>query len=321
MFNESEKFPVNVIVDKKIVEEEGGEITAFTQYTRMGKKLWVAGDNLGFLTILSVDGELIGKVYGKVGQIEQIVKHGQTLMYSGKRKISVFNTASLEISGTCESAAEIFKFTIDQSPSIIHASLVTGEIITYDTRFSISNGPAYCKAIHRNIARFPGNIASIKGTNLVWAGKNLVAFNTTYLDFDSTTVPEYFTLPNRYSRSIKSFSVNDGSLVMFSGIDEIRVFLVINPDFVPLVSQSSVFEYGYIRTIVIVIVIIFFVLWKSKTRKSKKDLEVERLERSLEELQRSMESTTKMSEELTSRFKNVEETTKHLGGLRRTDPN
>lgn len=319
VFNETEKFPVEELVNRKLFSEDGVVTTAFTQYSRMGKKFWIVGDSSGFLSVFAIDGELIGKVNGKAGQIEQIVKMGQQLIFSGKRKISVFNTGNLEVSSTCETVADIFKVVIDQAPSIIQASLVTGEIITYDTRFSISNGPAFCKAIYRNVARLPGNLASIKGNLILWAGNSLVSFNTTYLEFDSTTVPEYYTLPNRYSRSIKSYSVNEGSLLMLSGIDEIRVYLVQNPDFIPVSTQSTSFDMGYLRIVAIVIIVVFFVLWKTKNRKTKKDLEVEKLERSLEELQRSMESTTKMSEELTSRFKNVEETSKHLGGLNRMD--
>ena len=298
-------------------EGSDAEITAFTQYTRLNKKYWVLGDNYGNITVISMEGEVFGRTYGKVGPIESIVKQGQQLMYSGKRRLAVFNVGTMEVTSTCgDTISEIFKFTIDSPSAIVHVSLLNGDVLTYDSRFSISNGPAFCKAVHRGFSRFPGNLASIKGGLVLWSGSALVFFNTSFLEIDSTSQASYFTLPTRYSRSIKSTSTADGNLVLLSGIDSIRLYHVYQPDFIPVSASSSGIDFGYVRVIAIVIIVICFVLWKSKNRKSRKDLEVEKLEKSLEELQRSMESTTKMSEELTSRFRNVEESTKSLGGLR-----
>lgn len=52
-------------------------------------------------------------------------------------------------------------------------------------------------------------------------------------------------------------------------------------------------------------------------KKSRKQLELEQLEKSLEELQALMDSTSKISEEFASRFKTVEESKNQLRGLER----
>jgi hypothetical protein len=306
------------VLDQKVLDEDSGaEVTAFLQYTRLGKKFWVIGDSLGYVTVVASDGEVFGKTNGKVGSVEQIVKQGQQIMFAGKRKVAVFNVGTMDVTGICgDTFADIFRFAIDNPSGILHVSLVNGDVLTFDSRFSVSNGPAFCKAVHRNSARFPGNLATIKGGLLLWSGSGLIFFNTSYLEIDSVSKPDYYTLPMRYSRSIKSTQTGEGNLLMLSGINEIRLYQIKEPSFIPVSSSTSSLDFGYIRVIAIVIIVIGFVLWKSKNRKSRKDLEVEKLEKSLEELQRSMESTTKMSEELTSRFKNVEDSTKSLSGLR-----
>lgn len=317
-FNETEEHPELMVLEHEMFEKDSDvEITAFTQYNRLAKKYWVIGDNYGNITILDMEGEVFGRIYGKVGSVESIVKQGQQLMYSGKRKIAVFNVGTMEVTSTCgETASDIFKFTIDSPSAIVHVSLTNGDILTYDSRFSISNGPAFCKAVHRSFSRFPGNLARIKGGLILWSASSLVFFNTSFLEIDITNKPDYFTLPTKYSRSIKSIPTAEGNLVLLSGIDQIRLYQVFEPDFIPVPASSSVIDFGYIRVIAIVIIVICFVLWKSKNRKTQKDFEVEKLEKSLEELTKSMASTSQMSEELTSRFRNVEESTLNLGGFR-----
>lgn len=315
-YNITANYPVTLIVDSLMFNNTSAVPTAFTQYSRLGKKLWVVGDSLGEISVFFQDGELQGRANGKVGPISHIDRYGQSLIYSGKRKIAVFNTGNLEVGTVCEDTiADINAISLDIQPAIVFAALDNGDIMVYDTRFSVSNGPASCKAVYRLVAKNTGNLASVKGHLLVWGDGVLTAFNTSFLETEANSMGQSYSLPVKTSQNIKSYKNNKFNSVFLASHDEIRIYEVAIPVGSIPTSSSSSFDFGYLRIILIILAVIFIVFWKTKGRKSKRELEVEKLEESLEELQKSMESTSKISEDLTSRFKNVEASTKHLSSL------
>ena len=291
--NKTANYPTTLSADVLLFDNSDIKPTAFTQYIRLGKKQW------------------------KVGPIQFFDKSGQQLVYAGKNKISIFNTGSLEPGVMCENTiSNILDISLDISPSIIFASLENGDIIVYDTRYSISNGPAYCKPVYRLVSTHPGKIATIKGNLLLIASNILTAFNTSFLEIDAISVPQHFSLPITNTKLIKSYKNNNIISVLISTENEIRVYDIFAPIIIPQNQNGFGIDFSYVRIIVIALAVIFIVVWKSKGRKSKRELEVEKLEQSLAELQKSMESTSKISVDLTTRFKNVEESTKHLSGIR-----
>lgn len=311
--NSTQPYPIKLLSDLKLFENNQTSLKAFTQYTRIGKKMWICGDSEGFLTVLANDGELLGKAYGKVGEIQFIEKSGQQLVVAGKKKIGVFNTGNIEVSSLCtEPINDIISLTLDLAPAIVYAALANGEIIVYDTRYSVGSGPSYCKAIYLFTSRFPGRLASVANSLLLWSSGQLAAFNTSFLEYDSVNPPQYYSLPLLNSDKIKSYRTSQENVVFITSNEEVKMYKLQNPINQVAEVSSSPIDFGWLRIIGFILVLIFIVIWKSKGRKSKRELEVERLEKSLEELQRSMESTTKISEDLTSRFKNVEESTKNL---------
>ena len=310
--------PVSLLTDALLFENHEASPTCFAHYTRLNKKMWIVGDSSGSISVFFQDGELQGRAAGKVGPILFIDKYGQQLMYAGKNRISVFNTGTLEAGIMCEATLhEIQGISMDIAPAIAFAALANGDILVYDTRYSVNNGPASCRPVYRLVGKGPGQIASIKGHLLLWGQGVLTAFNTSFLEADTNSLPQYYSLPLSDSLFIKSYKNNNLNSVFIAssqgvGIYEVALPVVIAP------SSTAGFagiDMGYLRIVVIVVVVIFVVVWKSKGRKTKRDLEVERLEESLQELQKSMENTSKISEDLTKRFKSVEETTKHLSGL------
>ena len=262
-------------------------------------------------------GELQGRTFGKVGPIKFIDKYLQQLVFCGTHKIGVFNTGSLEVGVMCENTVhEIQSLSLDVSPAIVFAGLQNGEVIVFDTRYSISNGPAYCKPVHRLVGKNFGSLASIKGHLLSLNNGVLTAFNTSFLEVELVSIPQYYSLPTK-SSVIKSYKNNNINTVVIASFEQIRVYEILAPVFLPKLQTGFTFDFAYVRVIAVVLAVVFIVFWKSRGRKSKRDLEVEKLEQSLEELHKSMESTSKISEDLTNRFKYVEETTKNLAGVRR----
>ena len=315
--NKTANYPTTLSADVLLFDNSDIKPTAFTQYIRLGKKQWIVGDSIGNITVVLANGEILGRANGKVGPIQFFDKSGQQLVYAGKNKISIFNTGSLEPGVMCENTiSNILDISLDISPSIIFASLENGDIIVYDTRYSISNGPAYCKPVYRLVSTHPGKIATIKGNLLLIASNILTAFNTSFLEIDAISVPQHFSLPITNTKLIKSYKNNNIISVLISTENEIRVYDIFAPIIIPQNQNGFGIDFSYVRIIVIALAVIFIVVWKSKGRKSKRELEVEKLEQSLAELQKSMESTSKISEDLTTRFKNVEESTKHLSGIR-----
>jgi hypothetical protein len=314
--NSTALHPVKLINDVEIFDNPDASPTAFTQYTRLNKKMWVVGDSQGYITVFFHDGELQGKAHAKLGEIRFIEKYLQQLVVGGANKLGVFNTGSLEIGVVCEKTVyEIYSLSLDTVPSIVYASLTSGDIIVYDTRYSVNNSPGVCKAVQRFVSKTPGQVASIKGHLLSWGNGTLGAFNTSFLETDLIEPPQYYSLPLHDSKHLKTFKKNDINYVLIVSSTEYRIYEVLNPINLPQIYSGVGIDYGYIRIIAIVFAVFFIAYWKSRGRKSKKELEVEKLEKSLEELQKSMESTSKISEDLTKRFRNVEESTKHLSGF------
>ncbi|OMJ71877.1 hypothetical protein SteCoe_29791 [Stentor coeruleus] len=309
---------VSMIADVKLFNTEDVVPRSLTHYIRVGKKMWIVGDSKGDITVFNHDGELIDRTNTNFGPIHTIAVSGQQLVVSGKRRIGVFNSATMEFTTLCnEVVSDIYSITLDNTPAIVFVSMENGEIIVLDTRYSVNNGPAYCKAVYRLVGKFPGHLASIQGNLLLWNTGKLVAFNTTFLEVDATVMPQYYSLPMKISHLIKSYQKNNNNVVALSSNDEIRLYNIRPPETQINQVASSNFDLGSFRWVIVLVLVIIIIVYKSKGRKSRKELEVEQLERSLEELQSSMESTSKISEELTSRFKTVEESTNQLRGFER----
>ncbi|OMJ82852.1 hypothetical protein SteCoe_16319 [Stentor coeruleus] len=310
---------ISIITEKKLFDTDEVIPCSLNYYVRVGKKMWIIGDSKGGITVFSHDGEFIDRVNTNIGPILTIATLGQQLIVSGKKRIGVFNTASMEFTTLCyEMVSDIYSIALDNTPAIVFVSMENGEVIVLDTRYSINNGPAYCKAVYRLVGKFPGHLASIQGNLLLWNTGNIIAFNTTFLEIDATVMPQYYSLPMKISHLAKSYRGNSNNIVALSSNDEIRLYNIQSPEIRTIqASSSSNFDLGAFRWVIVLVIIVIFVVYKAKNRKTRKELEVEQLEKSLEELQASMESTSKISEDLTSRFKTVEESTKQLRGFER----
>ncbi|OMJ94011.1 hypothetical protein SteCoe_2929 [Stentor coeruleus] len=316
--NTTQSSIVSMITKIKLFDDENIVPCSLVYYVRVGRRMWVVGDSKSGISIFNHDGELIDRTNIHFGPILTIVTSGQQLVVSGKRRIGVFNTAAMEFTTLCnEMVSDIHSISLDNTPAIVFVSMENGEIIVLDTRYSVNNGPAYCKAVYRLVGKFPGYLASIHGSLLLWNTGELVIFNTTFLEVDATAMPKYYSLPMKNSYLAKSYRGGGNNIVALSSNDEIRLYNVLSAETQVSQAGSSIYDLGSFGWMIILALVIIIVVYKAKNRKSLKELEVEELEKSLQGLNFSIDGTSKISEDILSRFNIADEGINQLRGFER----
>jgi len=307
------KFTVSLLSSGILFNGTNPEPTAFSHYSRLGKKYWIVGDSDGFINVYHYNGEIYSRGSTGLSTIKTLDRSGQQLAYAGDKTLGIYNLGSMEPHIICDPGIyNITDISIDFTSSIVHAAFENGEIFTYDTRFTANNVPTHCKAIARLVNKHGGpdtKLVSVKGSLLAWGDGVLTNFNTSFLDGKPFLPPAYFTLnqlPQKESPLIKGFKLSlGGHYLAIASSDRIAAYEIIAPKYKPQVASES-FDFSNLRIIAIGLAIIGIVIYKAKTRKSRPQQEVEKLEKGLEDLQRTINQTNKMSEDMTRKLRDVE---------------
>ena len=243
--------------------------TTFINYSRLGKKFWLLGDNQGRITFYSANGEFIGQGPTGTSSVKVLDKYGSQVVFAGDNKVGVYNLATLEVFSLCEPALhEILDVTQDFGANIIYALLKNGDILIYDTKYSASSAPM-CKSVARFDNHFykPSKIAGLKGTLLAVSNNVLISYNFSALELDQFYPPTFYKVNVKDSNlAIKSLRMpNAGNYLTLANGAEVLVFEVGN---VNIVQSSGGFDYtGPALTVVMFIGGI--ILWR--VMQSKKD--------------------------------------------------
>lgn len=294
--------------------------TAFTDYVRMGKKYWVVGDSQGGISLYSDTGEFKDRGLTGLSTITSLDRVSQQLIFAGDKTTGVYNLGAMEIYLRCEdSLSPMYSSVLDYSTTIIYGGLENGDIIVYDTKYSINNSPVTCKPIARLVNRYTSKhslLATSEHFLLSWNGEIFTAFNNSCLEGGMAVPPYHYTVkdlvksPKSSLRSFKTTQAN--SIIGISAGNSLMIFELLSstmktaPLAAPGDSEFGI-DFGYIRIAAIIIGIFVVVFYRMKNKKSPAQTEVEKLERSLEDLQHSVDKGGNMQKRL---HKIEEETTK-----------
>lgn len=296
--------------------------TAFTNYMRMGKKYWIVGDSQGGISLYSETGEFRERGLTGLSSISSLDRVSQQLIFSGDKTTGIYNLGSMEVYAQCEnSVSPIYISVLDYSSTVIYGGLENGDIIVYDTKYSVNNSPVTCKPIARLVNHRTDKhslLATSKHFLLSWDGEVFTAFSNSYLKVRAAAPPYHYTvkdLGEAGKPSLKSLKTSQGnSIVGVSSGNSLMVFELLSSAIKksPLAAQENSglgIDFGYIRVAAIIIGVLVVVFYRMKNRKSRALTEVEKLERSLEGLQHSVNKSSKMTGSVQKRMHRIEEET------------
>jgi hypothetical protein len=244
--------------------------TSFINYSRLGKKYWLVGDDYGRITFYSAIGEIIGQGNTGTKKVAVLDKYGSQVVFAGENKVGVFNLADMNVYQLCEpSLGNIIDISQDIGATIVYAATDTGRIFIYDTKYSSSSSGPICKSI----AVMPSQhkihkIAMIRSSLLVLSDGVIASYNVSGVDQEVFYPPVYYKLNTAsIKNNMKSLRLaNSGNyLVLYGNYDlisfEVSLYGIQN-------SIKEWIDFDTLRVLVILISIGGVILWRYLTKKT-----------------------------------------------------
>lgn len=238
--------------------------TALINYSRLGKKYWLVGDNWGRVTFFSGTGEVIGQGPTGTKSVTVLDKFGSQIVYAGENKVGIYNLATMDVYQECEPALDdVLDVAQDYSATIIYVLCKNGDIVIYDTKHSSTSSAPMCKSVARFDNHFyhPSKLAPIRGTLLAISNDVIISYNFSHLEQDVFYPPTFYKLKNNESHVIRTLRMpNAGNYLVMVKTNEILTFEVVHGNFVQSGGAGGV-DYANIA----LLVLMFFggiVLWK-----------------------------------------------------------
>lgn len=245
--------------------------TTLIQYSRIGKKYWLVGDDWGRVTFYSAYGEFISQGSSGTSKITTLDKFGSQIVYAGDHKVGILNLATMEPYLECEpTIGKIIDVAQDFSATIIYVSTDNGDIIIYDTKFVSSTSAPYCKAM----AKFPNErkhnkLAVIRNSLLAVSENTITSYNVSGLEQDVFYSPTYYQINENFEKvGVKSLRLpGSGNFLMLYGTGKVLIFDVKNIGFMS--APGDWIDFGGVRILAVVFTIGGVFLYRSLNKKTK----------------------------------------------------
>jgi hypothetical protein len=237
--------------------------TAFINYSRLGKKYWIAGDDRGRITFFAGNGEVIGQGNTSTTSVTLLDKFGSQVVFAGDNKVGVYNLGTLEVFQMCEPALyDVVDVAQDFSATVIYVLVRNGDILVYDTKHSSSTSAPMCKSVARFDNHFykPSKLVALRGSLLAISNNVVISYNFSSLETDIFYPPTFYKVRSKDGQTgFKSLRMpNAGNYLVIFNSAEINLYEVTNVFFTP---GNAPFDYtGPLITIFMFIGGI--VLWK-----------------------------------------------------------
>ncbi|OMJ76850.1 hypothetical protein SteCoe_23697 [Stentor coeruleus] len=237
--------------------------TILINYSRLGKKFWLVGDDWGRVSFYGSNGDFVGQGPTGTSKITTLDKFGSQIIFAGDHKTGILNLATMEIYQLCEPAIyPIIDVAQDFSATILYAACENGDIFVYDTKHVTSSSAPSCKSVGR--MKYPGKpnkIAVIRGSLLVVSEDIMCSFNVTGLENDVFYPPACYKVDwNDKDFKIKSLRLpNSGNYLLMYGLNQIQSFDV---GFGAVITATGGWDFGGDKILSILMVIGGIVMWR-----------------------------------------------------------
>ena len=202
--------------------------TNLINYSRLGKKFWLVGDDWGRITFYSSSGECLGQGSTGTSKVSVLDKFGSQIVYAGDHKLGIFNLATMEPYQECEpTVGRIIDVAQDFSATIIYAATDNHEVIVYDTKHSSPSSAPFCKAV----ARMPNlhdikKLAVLRNSLLAASDSVITSYNVSLLEQEVFFPPTHYQINLNLDRiGIKSLRLpGAGNYLMVYGTGKVLCF-------------------------------------------------------------------------------------------------
>lgn len=239
--------------------------TILINYSRLGKKFWLVGDDWGRVTFYGSTGEVVGQGHTGTSKITTLDKFGSQIIFAGDYKTGILNLATMEVYQLCEPATDfIVDVAQDFSATIIYAACENGDVFVYDTKHVTSSSAPSCKSIGRmRYPSKPSKIAVIRGSLLVANEEMMCSFNVTGLENDVFYPPACYKVDwNDKDFKVKSLRLpNSGNYLLMYGLNQVQSFDV-GFGAVATGTVAGGWDFGGDKVVSILMVIGGVVMWR-----------------------------------------------------------
>ena len=206
--------------------------TTLINYSRLGKKYWLVGDNWGRVTFFSGTGEVIGQGPTGTKSVTVLDKYGSQIVFAGENKVGIYNLATMDVYQECEPALDdVLDVAQDYSATIIYVLCKNGDIVIYDTKHSSASSAPMCKSVARFDNHFyhPTKLAPIRGSLLAISNDVVISYNFSHLEQDTFYPPTFYKLKTNESPVFRTLRMpNAGNYMVVVKSGEILTFEVVH---------------------------------------------------------------------------------------------
>jgi hypothetical protein len=231
-------------------------LCALQHYVKLGHKYWVLADCLGSFQILYFNGTQVRSA-AVDKPILKFERFGQQLSFMSSNSVGHLLLEQLKTAQTCQLYSQILDMTIDSSYSIsqLHVLLEDGELLVIDTANE-------CRRIAKHFSSLVtpvSKVLSLRGATLVWTGVHL-------LYFDREEEPQTLAVQGGKGLLTSQRTQSGSTYIAIDTVQGVRLYEYVAPH-----KNTSSFDFGNLRFIVVVAAIALVVLWQVFRKRQTKE--------------------------------------------------